>query len=85
MWRKCLSFEHEKYKETSQSAFQLNGKDARDRWLSYIMMRKVRRYTFLRPKKWIQGVGDLMLSSGMLSFLGSSSGVSSNDKHVSGK
>lgn len=39
-WTWCLSFEHKKYKETNQLALQASVEEARDMWLSYIMMRK---------------------------------------------
>lgn len=39
-WTCCLSFEHKKCMETNQLALQVSAEDARDMWLSYIMMRK---------------------------------------------
>jgi hypothetical protein len=42
-YRGCFSFEPKKYKETSQLVL---AEDARDMWLSYIMMRKSKEVPF---------------------------------------
>lgn len=56
-WKRCLSFEHKKYKKMGQLALQVSAEDARDMWLSYITMRKSKEVPFYGQRNGVTALG----------------------------